>query len=147
MAKSIKEDIEKRNKRLKIADKSIAGWGTIEEYLSDDPASDSEDDRKIKAAERRALQKQNMRRTNQRSSATTTKPSPSKPANNQFRDVQQGDTFRGQNTSSATASTTQNNSRRISTGPPRRTGGIGFACGRNGHWSQSCPSTRNYPRQ
>ena len=50
LAKSIKEDIEKRNKLLKIADKSIAGWGTVEEYLSDDLASDSEDDRKIKSS-------------------------------------------------------------------------------------------------
>ena len=89
LAKSIKEDIEKQNKLLKIADKSIAGWGTVEEYLSDDLASNSEDDRKIKAAERRALQKQNIRRKNQRLSATTTKPPPSKPANNQFRNVQQ----------------------------------------------------------
>ena len=48
LAKSIKEDIEKRNKLLNIANKSIAGWGTVEEYLSDDLASDSEDDRKIK---------------------------------------------------------------------------------------------------
>ena len=94
MAKSIKEDIEKRNKLLKIADKSIAGWGTVEEYLSDDLASDSEDDRKIKTAERQALQKQNIRRTNQRSSATTTNLPPSKPANNQFWNVQQGDTSR-----------------------------------------------------
>ena len=82
LGKSIKEDIEKRNKLLKIAHNSIAGWGIVEEYLSDDFASDSEDDRKIKAAPRRALQKQNIRRTNQRSSATTTKPPPSKPANN-----------------------------------------------------------------
>ena len=147
LAKSIKEDIEKRNKLLKIADKSTAGWGAVEEYLSDDLASDSEDDRKIKAAKRRALQKQNIRRTNQRSSTTTTKPPPSKPTNNQFRNVQQGNIFHGQNTSSATASTTQNDSRRISMGPPRRTGGTCFACGRNGHWRQSCPFTRNYPRQ
>ena len=62
--------------------------------------------------------------------ATTTKPPPSKPANNQFRNVQQGDTFREQNTSSATVSTTQNDSRRISTGPPRRTGETCFACGK-----------------
>ena len=89
LAKSIKEDIEKQNKLLKIADKSIAGWGTVEEYLSDDLASNSEDDRKIKGAERRALQKQNIRRKNQRSSATTTKLPLSKPANNQFRNVQQ----------------------------------------------------------
>ena len=72
LAKSIKEDLEKQNKLLKIADKSTAGWGTVEEYLSDDLASNSEDDRKIKAAERRALQKKNIRRKNQRSSATTT---------------------------------------------------------------------------
>ena len=52
MVKSIKEDIEKRNKLLKIVHKSIAGWGTVEECLSDDLASDSEDDCKIKAAER-----------------------------------------------------------------------------------------------
>ena len=74
LAKSIKENIEKRNKLLKIANKSIAGWGAVEEYISDDLASDSEDGGKIKAAERRALQKQNIRHTNQRSSATTTKP-------------------------------------------------------------------------
>ena len=106
LAKSMKEDIKKWNKLLKIADKSIAEWGTVEEYLSDDLASDSEDDRTIKASERQALQKQNIRRTNQRSSATITKPPLSKPANNQFRNVQQGDTFREQNTSSAIASTT-----------------------------------------
>ena len=115
------EDIGKRNKLLKIA-----GWGTVEGYLSDYLASDSEDDRKIKTAERQALQKQNIRRTNQRSSATTTKLPPSKPANNQCRNVQQGNTSREQNTSSATASTIQNDSRRISTRPPSRTGGTCF---------------------
>ena len=50
LAKSIKEDTERRNELLKIGDKSIAGWGTVEEYLSDDLASDSEDDRKIKSS-------------------------------------------------------------------------------------------------
>ena len=45
LAKFIKEDIEKWNKFLMTADKSIAGWGTVEEYLLDDFASDSKDDR------------------------------------------------------------------------------------------------------
>ena len=31
-----------------IADKSIAGWGTVEEYILDDFARDSKDDRKKK---------------------------------------------------------------------------------------------------
>ena len=48
LAKFIKEDIEKWNKFLMTADKSIAGWGTVEEYLLDDFASDSKDDRKKK---------------------------------------------------------------------------------------------------
>ena len=89
MVKSIKEDIEERNKLLKIVDKLIAGCGSVVEYLSDDLASDSEHDRKIKAAERQALWKQSIRHTNQRSSSTTTKPSPSKPASNQFQNVQE----------------------------------------------------------
>ena len=44
-------NIEKRNRLLKVADKSIAGCGTVEGYLSDDLASDSEDDRKMIASE------------------------------------------------------------------------------------------------
>ena len=79
LVKFIKEDIEKPNKLVKIANKSIADWGIADEYLSHDFASDSEDDPKIKTAERQALQTQNNRCTNQRSSATTTKPPPSKP--------------------------------------------------------------------
>ena len=39
----------------KIADKCSAGWKTVQEYLSDDLASDSEDDKKLKAEEARVL--------------------------------------------------------------------------------------------
>ena len=59
--KNIIEDLQKRNKFIKIADKSPAAWCTVQEYLSDDLASDSEDNKKLKAAEVRALRKQKFK--------------------------------------------------------------------------------------
>ncbi|CAC5417864.1 unnamed protein product [Mytilus coruscus] len=51
----IKEKIHKRNKCIKIGDKSPVGWDTVKEYLSDELASDSDDEKKIRSAETRTL--------------------------------------------------------------------------------------------
>ena len=48
--------LKKRNKLIKVADKSLGGWTTVREY--EEPSlcgSDSEDDRKLKQAETRAI--------------------------------------------------------------------------------------------
>ena len=51
------ELVSKRVKAIKPADKSEFEWETVSEYLSDELASDSDDEKRIYRAERRAGRK------------------------------------------------------------------------------------------
>ena len=50
-------DLRKQNKLVRIAEKSIAGWDAANKYGSNSVASDSEDEKRIRRAEQRALSK------------------------------------------------------------------------------------------
>ena len=76
----MKSLIAKRNKLFRFVDKSPANWTAVEEYESDELADDSEDEKKLCSAERRALVKireKKHKHASNRSNTTATHPKPS----------------------------------------------------------------------
>jgi len=118
----IDSDIKKRNKLIKLADKSAAGWDLVNEYLSDELASGSEDEKRIRRAEQRALRKRKHRQQ-QKVKSTVKQSQPS--ANTT--------SFAGQNQFNFRSS-----SRSFTPISKARPGQICFACGQQSHWRSQC---------
>ena len=51
LLKTIQDKLKKRNKLIKLADRSDGGLDTVKEYLSDNLADHSEDGRRMASAE------------------------------------------------------------------------------------------------
>ena len=113
---TITEEVRKLIKLIKLADKSEGGWATVAEYLTDELASDSDDEKRIKKAEAEAQKKRKKKKeefTNKRRRAESQRVVPPQSNGQQF--------FRSK-------------FRRFSTADRC------YACGLSGHWRNNCPT-------
>lgn len=105
-------DIKSRNKLIRMADKSSGGWATVAEYQSDSIASDTDDEKKMRAAERRAISKMKSKKQPNYSTSSTYKRAV----------VDQGGT----------------SGRPAYKGKQSRSEDICLRCGKKGHWKRDC---------
>ena len=71
-----RELLKERQKLIRLADRSEHGWGMVEEYMADDLAADSEDEKGIERAEKAAKHRAGKRRNKHVAELTTGKLGP-----------------------------------------------------------------------
>ena len=119
--------LKKRNKLIKLADKSQAGWYFAEEYETDNLAS--EDEKKIKRAKRSAMAKRKIRPS---TSTVTRLPSTQSSPYHLFRPQR----------SSTEAFIHQSSTIGVTHGKDKQ-GDRCFGCGKFGHWRRECRAQQN----
>ena len=119
-----------RQKHILLADKSESGWFTVEEYKKHDLAEDSDDEKRIFSAERRARASLSTLRKKRSSSFAANRRAllvrPSVPATSSASFQQQPQVIQSLVPSSFTVR--------------RPNMGSCFACGKPGHWRSTCPA-------
>ncbi len=128
--RDIRKVLTRRNKLIRLADKSDAGWGVVEEYEKDELASDSGDERKIRQAEFRASRKRALKRK---------RPSVSPGASRSATLTSATATMVSDGDTGASGFRRFRPSRRSAAGPFD----LCFACGKRGHWRKDCQYNRD----
>ena len=130
--------LNERIKELRIADSSDAGWETVNVYRSHPLASDSDDDKRIRKAEKLAKEKL---------AAKSRRGRPNRRGNYRrpFFRYDRPDNYHGRQEypyRSFGSARTQDNAQRNTYVPDRRRQGgtLCFFCGQSGHWQSNCPN-------
>ena len=148
--------VAKRQKVIRLADKSLAGWSTVDEYLQDELASDSDDNKKMRQAEARALAKlrrdrssdkgnQFRRYSSQKSPSTRQNQvpvfqSPYTPPVLQTAPVWPQYLYPQQSVSRPVQSRLPSIANTPVSGRYANPLNVCFECGQPGHWKHSCPN-------
>ena len=116
------EILQERNRKIRIADSSEAGWLTVKHYENNPVSLSEDDDKKIRAAEMQALRDQARQRKKQPFFS---------PYSRQFKGSQRFWQFSQPSASSSTNQHSSTTNREFTRGPCRY-------CSSSGHWWKEC---------
>ena len=128
-----------RMKDLRIADISEAGWETVNVYKSHPVAADSNDDKKLRKADKEAVERLAARRRNKRPSRSFCGGYGRGRGGHPYSRPVYQPGYR-----SYGSDRSQESSQRTTYVPERRrrasSNDLCYFCGEKGHWADSCPS-------
>lgn len=146
VVKRINDKLKTRQKYIRMADGSPAGWKTVQEYQCNDIADDSDDEKKIRSAENRALRNSKQKKSRFQ---PYFKPVPSAAAGSAAQlsalALQQTNTLQ----TNAGASNSFNQPFRSGSRRTPQPSDVCYRCFQTGHWKTRCPlniSTSSNPK-